>query len=220
MRTAGVSVRTLAVRVTARVRTMTETMKSTDQQPIRYHLWSNRHEKWWKPGALGYTADISLAGLYSWEDAVTFVTASSLSGDHTRVTCMVAAGRPITTMPEPPEEIIPPWADDLLRAFVCGSPLDFHGHSVPTGVRQRLEEALVSFDNSAEMPHLVAACAEDAALDLALRWMAVDPYYRDHPELTPREGTLVHLAMRCITRPQLVEKRLRELSASESRVVR
>jgi hypothetical protein len=55
---------------------------------------------------------------------------------------------------------------------------------------------------------------------LVQRWIDTDTYYRDHTELSPRERALLHLGMRCITRPASVEKRLYELVAREMNVVR
>lgn len=57
-------------------------------------------------------------------------------------------------------------------------------------------------------------------MDLVQRWIETDAYYRDHTELSPREHALIHLAMRCITRPQVVEERLRKLTEIDDDVVR
>jgi hypothetical protein len=125
-----------------------------DESPLLFRLWSNRHQKWWKPSALGYTSDQAAAGLYTRDDAMEHVTKSALSGDREHVTLMVAAGR-ISETPEAAEETVPEWADDLLRAYLCGCcPLDFKEHHVPSRVRRRLEEAtLAEAPASEHEPH-------------------------------------------------------------------
>jgi hypothetical protein len=58
---------------------------------IVYLLWSNKHEQWWKPGALGYTPHVEEAGRYTKAEAVRYVVQSAHSGLLNQVTCMVAA---------------------------------------------------------------------------------------------------------------------------------
>ena len=37
---------------------------------MRYLIWSHEHEAWWRPGALGYTTEITEAGRYTGSDAM------------------------------------------------------------------------------------------------------------------------------------------------------
>jgi hypothetical protein len=57
---------------------------------IVYHLWSNKHEAWWRAAAHGYTKDRAEAGVYSEQEAIRFVVRSSHCGLLSGVTCMVA----------------------------------------------------------------------------------------------------------------------------------
>ena len=61
-------------------------------------------------------------------------------------------------------------------------------------------------------PHLDRARTEMAAVALARRWAAADPHFRDLP-LTVRETALMHLALRCLLDPALVERQLADLTA-------
>jgi hypothetical protein len=58
---------------------------------IVYLLWSNKHQMWWKPRAMGYTGDIGEAGRYTQAEALRRVRNSALCGILGQVTCMVAA---------------------------------------------------------------------------------------------------------------------------------
>jgi hypothetical protein len=140
---------------TASVWFMSEATKpieqTDDDESLLFRLWSNRHQKWWKPSALGYTSDEAAAGLYALEDAIGYVTKSARSGVREHVTVMVAAGR-FSEEPEAAEETVPEWADDLLRAYLCRScPLDFKEHSVPDRVQRRIEE--VTLDEAPASTH-------------------------------------------------------------------
>jgi hypothetical protein len=59
---------------------------------IRYNLWSNKYGLWWRPTGCGYTHDRAEAGVYTEEEAVQRVVKSSLYGEVSKVTCMVAVG--------------------------------------------------------------------------------------------------------------------------------
>ncbi len=37
---------------------------------IKFYIWSNQHEAWWKPAKRGYTEKIEKAGVYSLEEAI------------------------------------------------------------------------------------------------------------------------------------------------------
>jgi hypothetical protein len=54
-----------------------------------YLLWSNKHQKWWKPGGFGYTTSREEAGRFDREGAVHFVVQSADHGKVDSVTCMV-----------------------------------------------------------------------------------------------------------------------------------
>jgi hypothetical protein len=58
---------------------------------LYYHLWSNKHSRWWKPDAMGYTAHIDEAGVYTEEQAVEHVVQAASNGLVSLVTCMVVA---------------------------------------------------------------------------------------------------------------------------------
>lgn len=58
---------------------------------IVFLLWSNKHDAWWRPAARGYTSNVEEAGEYTEAEAVSRVVQSSLCGDRTKVTLMVAA---------------------------------------------------------------------------------------------------------------------------------
>lgn len=61
-------------------------------------------------------------------------------------------------------------------------------------------------------PNLDRARTQMAAVDLARRWAAADRCFRDLP-LTVRETALMHLALRCLLDPGLVERQLADLTA-------
>lgn len=47
---------------------------SDNAAPVRpdyCFIWSNEHKAWWKPGSCGYTTDMTKAGLYTRENALT-----------------------------------------------------------------------------------------------------------------------------------------------------
>lgn len=58
---------------------------------IKYHLWSNKYDMWWRRDGRGYTNNRDEAGLYSLDDAVEYVVRSADCGILAQVTCMVAA---------------------------------------------------------------------------------------------------------------------------------
>jgi hypothetical protein len=58
---------------------------------ITYHLWSNKHQMWWRAASQGYSPDPADAGLYSEAEAIERVVNSAASGLLSQVTCMVAA---------------------------------------------------------------------------------------------------------------------------------
>lgn len=58
---------------------------------ISYLLWSNKHQAWWRPLALGYTEDMAEAGRYDELTALHYVCKSAHCGRLDQVTCMVAA---------------------------------------------------------------------------------------------------------------------------------
>ena len=59
---------------------------------IKYLLWSNKHQMWWRPDARGYTGDIVEAGRYTKAAAIRYVVKSAQCGLLSGVTCMVAYG--------------------------------------------------------------------------------------------------------------------------------
>lgn len=75
-------------------------MDEPDRSSLKYLLWSNKHNLWWRPNAHGYTGDPNKAGRYSQEEALGHVAQSALHGDVSKVTCMVAFGGPVPTEPE------------------------------------------------------------------------------------------------------------------------
>lgn len=58
---------------------------------LKFNLWSNKHEAWWRAAAHGYTKDRAEAGVYSQEEAVHYVVNSAMCGLLSGVTCMVAS---------------------------------------------------------------------------------------------------------------------------------
>ncbi len=56
---------------------------------LRFLLWSNKYQAWWKPGAWGYTENRAEAGRFTEEEAVAYVVQSSYCGRLSGVTCMV-----------------------------------------------------------------------------------------------------------------------------------
>ena len=38
---------------------------------IKYLIWSIEHSAWWAPAWRGYTPDVSKAGIYNWNEAIT-----------------------------------------------------------------------------------------------------------------------------------------------------
>lgn len=36
---------------------------------MKFRIWSNEHQAWWRPAFFGYTQDIAFAGLYTYEEA-------------------------------------------------------------------------------------------------------------------------------------------------------
>lgn len=38
--------------------------------PRQYLIWSEEHGAWWRPGKLGYTSSIKMAGRYNFERAM------------------------------------------------------------------------------------------------------------------------------------------------------
>lgn len=58
---------------------------------IHFLLWSNKHGMWWRPDGRGYTDDITQAGAYTQDEAVTEVVQSAMCADRAQVTLMVAA---------------------------------------------------------------------------------------------------------------------------------
>lgn len=43
-----------------------------------YLIWSHEHGAWWKPNSLGYTTNISRAGVYSRDDATDIVRRATI----------------------------------------------------------------------------------------------------------------------------------------------
>lgn len=66
-----------------------------DQAPspreIVYHLWSNKHQMWWRADDRGYSADQAEAGEYTEAEAIERVLRSADCGKLSGVTSMVAA---------------------------------------------------------------------------------------------------------------------------------
>lgn len=56
---------------------------------IRFLLWSNKHSKWWRASARGYTDDIAEAGRYLMGDAIVIVTRAAYHGRVDQATVMI-----------------------------------------------------------------------------------------------------------------------------------
>ncbi len=39
-------------------------------EPLRYYIWSNEHNAWWRANHSGYADRVCSAGLYSYEEAI------------------------------------------------------------------------------------------------------------------------------------------------------
>lgn len=61
----------------------------TAPSDLRYLLWSNKHDMWWKPGAWGYTPEWTEAGRFTEAEAVHHVLQSSYAGRVKQATIMV-----------------------------------------------------------------------------------------------------------------------------------
>ncbi len=57
---------------------------------IKFLLWSNKYQMWWRPDSRGYTRNRDEAGRYTEAEALEKVLASSYSMLLSQVTCMVA----------------------------------------------------------------------------------------------------------------------------------
>src|SRR5689334_939559 len=77
-------------------------LTSHDPGALLYLLWSNKHGRWWKANALGYTEDVSEAGRYTEHEAVRHVVKSAFHADPKLATVMVV--EPPTLRKEPDEE--------------------------------------------------------------------------------------------------------------------
>lgn len=64
---------------------------SPPPRDVPFLLWSNKHQAWWRPDAMGYTTDTARAGRYAAADATRHVVESAMCGRLDQVTCMVAA---------------------------------------------------------------------------------------------------------------------------------
>lgn len=58
---------------------------------LMFNLWSNRHKGWWRAGSHGYVKNRADAAAYTQDEAVRYVVDSSMCGQLSGVTCMVAA---------------------------------------------------------------------------------------------------------------------------------
>lgn len=56
---------------------------------LLYKLWSNEHQAWWRPRAMGYTEDPEEAGLYTEADAVHHALQGALHGDKRKADVIV-----------------------------------------------------------------------------------------------------------------------------------
>ncbi len=45
---------------------------------MKYRIWSFEHNSWWKSNQMGYTEDISEAGIYNLLDAVAICTEANI----------------------------------------------------------------------------------------------------------------------------------------------
>jgi hypothetical protein len=59
-------------------------------ESIKFLLWSNKHSKWWKASAAGYTDDVAQAGRYLLGDALVIVTKAAYHGRVDQATVMIA----------------------------------------------------------------------------------------------------------------------------------
>ena len=48
---------------------------------MKYYIWSNEHQLWWKPGSQGYTDKIGEAGVYSEKESAKLIKGTYLRKD-------------------------------------------------------------------------------------------------------------------------------------------
>lgn len=67
---------------------------------LKYHLWSNKHNSWWKSGAWGYTTDAFEAGEFTEAEAIRHVVASAQAGMVQQASVMIVVWPSPTEEPE------------------------------------------------------------------------------------------------------------------------
>lgn len=73
----------------------------TYDKDLRWMIWSNEHNAWWRPNSCGYTDLIEQAGLYSYDEAKSICFPPHFRG--------TASDWP------PPEIMVAEWGDDLIN---------------------------------------------------------------------------------------------------------
>lgn len=58
---------------------------------VHFLLWSVEREQWWRPGALGYTSDVRLAGRFTASEAQDFALSAAYAGRIEKGLVIVAA---------------------------------------------------------------------------------------------------------------------------------
>ena len=58
-------------------------------EPPRYLVFSVEHQRWWRPGACGYTAKLSEAGRYTRESALRICASAIPGAAHINALCEV-----------------------------------------------------------------------------------------------------------------------------------
>lgn len=57
---------------------------------IKYLVWSNEHQRWWRPNSMGYTPYLKEAGRYTEQEAIKCALSGALNGILAKADVIVA----------------------------------------------------------------------------------------------------------------------------------